>query len=163
MDSGADSHMTSTSGNLLSFQQLGFVGARSYISLFIYRHGSDIIYLLLYVDDIILTASSDALLHRVIDVLTAEFYWKDLGRLHHFLGVSVTKHDNGLFLSQQQYMIDILERVGMSDCKPCSTPVDNCAKLSSEGPLGPRCDSLSWSRWCTTLFHILSSGHCLCY
>jgi hypothetical protein len=98
MDSGADSHMTSTSGNLLSFQQLGFVGARSYISLFIYRHGSDIIYLLLYVDDIILTASSDALLHRVIDVLTAEFYWKDFGRLHHFLGVSVTKHNSGLFL-----------------------------------------------------------------
>jgi hypothetical protein len=42
---------------------------------------------------------------------------KDLGRLHHFLGVYVTKHDSGLFLSQRQYMIDILERAGMSDCK----------------------------------------------
>jgi hypothetical protein len=101
MDSGTDSHMPSTSDNLLSSQQLGFVGARSYTSLFIYRHGSDTIYLLLYVDDIILTASSDALLHRVFDVLTAEFYWKDLGRLHHFLGVSVIKHNSGLFLSRQ--------------------------------------------------------------
>jgi hypothetical protein len=62
---------------------------------------------------------------------------KDLGRLHHFLGVYVTKHDSGLFLSQRQYMIDILERAGMSDCKPCSTPVDTCVKLSSEDPQVP--------------------------
>jgi hypothetical protein len=66
---------------------LGFVGARSDTSLFIYRHGSNTIYLLLYVNDIILTASSGALLHRVIDALTVEFSMKDLGRLHHFLGV----------------------------------------------------------------------------
>jgi hypothetical protein len=116
---------------------LGFVGARSDTSLFIYRHGSDTIYLLLYMDDIILNASSDALFRRVIDALTTEFSMKDLGRLHHFFGVSVTKHDSGLFLSQQHYMIDILEHAGMSDCKMCSPTIDTCAKLSSEGPPVP--------------------------
>jgi hypothetical protein len=78
---------------------LGFVGARSDTSLFVYRHGSDIVYLLLFVDDIILTASSNSLLHQVIDALTAEFSMKDLGTLHHFLGVSVTQQSGGLFLS----------------------------------------------------------------
>ena len=78
---------------------LGFVGARSDTSLFIYRHGTDTAYLLLYVDDIVLTASSTLLLRRIIDALTAEFSMKDLDNLHHFLGVSVTQHNGGLFLS----------------------------------------------------------------
>jgi hypothetical protein len=34
-----------------------------------------------------------------------------------------------LFLSQCQCILDILERAGMQDCKPCSTPVDTCSKL----------------------------------
>ncbi|XP_062230159.1 uncharacterized mitochondrial protein AtMg00810-like [Phragmites australis] len=58
---------------------------------------------------------------------------KDLGPLHRFLGVSVTRRNGGLFLSQRQYMLDILERAGMSDCKPCSTPIDTSAKVSSDG------------------------------
>jgi len=58
---------------------------------------------------------------------------KDLGELHHFLGMQVQRCGDGLFLSQRQYMIDILQRAGMSDCKPCSTPVDCNPKLSAEG------------------------------
>jgi hypothetical protein len=61
---------------------------------------------------------------------------KDLGALHHFLGVTVARRDTGLFLHQRQYSLDILERAGMTDCKPCATPVDTCAKLSlTNGPL----------------------------
>jgi hypothetical protein len=113
---------------------IDFVGARSDTSLFIYRHGADITYLLLYVDDIVLTASSDALLHRIIDLLHHEFAMKDLGDLHHFLGLSVTCNWDGLFLCQRQYTLDILARAGMADCKPCATPVDTSAKLSFDGP-----------------------------
>jgi hypothetical protein len=51
------------------------------------------------------------------------------------LGVSVTQHSGSLFPSQCQYMVDILKRAEMSDCKPCSTPVHTCAKLSSDGTL----------------------------
>jgi hypothetical protein len=59
---------------------------------------------------------------------------KDLGVLHHFLGVTVEPHPADLLLHQWQYTIDILERAGMTTCKPCSTPVDTQAKLSeSEG------------------------------
>ncbi|XP_066365050.1 uncharacterized mitochondrial protein AtMg00810-like [Miscanthus floridulus] len=58
---------------------------------------------------------------------------KDLGPLHHFLGVSVTGRGGRLFLSQRQYMLDIMERAGMSDCKPRSTPIDTFAKVSSDG------------------------------
>jgi hypothetical protein len=83
------------------------------------------------VDDIVLTASSASLLRRTITALQQEFSMKDLGPLHHFLGISVTQHSGGLFLSQQKYTIDILKRAGMMDYKPCSTPVDTHAKVSA--------------------------------
>lgn len=51
--------------------------------------------------------------------------------LHHFLGISVSRCSSRLLLSQQQYSIDILDRASMADCKPCSTPLDTSAKLSS--------------------------------
>jgi hypothetical protein len=63
-------------------QSLGFIGAKCDTSLFVFRRGSDIVYLLLYVDDIILTASSTTLLHKVVAALTAEFSMKDMGPLH---------------------------------------------------------------------------------
>jgi len=112
---------------------LGFSEARSDTFLFIYRRGADTVYLLLYVDDIILTASSQQLLSRVIDALKKEFAMKDLGPLHHFLGMSVQRRGAAIFLSQRQYALDILARHGMTDCKPCSTPVDTCAKASADG------------------------------
>jgi hypothetical protein len=114
---------------------LGFSEAKSDTSLFIYRRGTETVYLLLYVDDIVLTASSQSLLHQVITALKKEFAMKDLGALHHFLGVAVQRQKDTLCLSQRQYTLDILARHGMSDCKPCSTPVDTCAKVPAEaGP-----------------------------
>jgi hypothetical protein len=102
---------------------LGFVEAKSDTSLFIYRRGDDIVYLLLYVNDIVLTASTADLLQRTILALQWEFAMKDLGPLHHFLGITAERRPQGLFLHQRQYAIDILERAGMSDYKPCPMPV----------------------------------------
>ena len=88
--------------------------------------------MLLYVDDIVLTASSQQLFERVISYLQQEFAMKDLGQLHHFLDVTVEPRPSGLLLHQRQYTLDILERAGMTDCKTCSTPVDTQAKLSAD-------------------------------
>nr|ABA96051.1 retrotransposon protein, putative, unclassified [Oryza sativa Japonica Group] len=56
---------------------------------------------------------------------------KDLGSLHHLLGISVSRQSSGLHLSQRQYYLEVLEHAGMADCKPCATPVDTNAKLSA--------------------------------
>jgi hypothetical protein len=106
------------------------VEAKSDTSLFIYHHVAETAYLLLYVDDIVLTASSESLLRRIITSLQQEFAMKDLGVLHHFLGVTVAPHPAGLLLHQRQYTLDILERAGMTDSNSCSTPVDTQGKLS---------------------------------
>ena len=65
--------------------------------------------LLLYVDDIVLMASSTSLLQHVISALRQEFSMTDMGPLHHFLGVTVEHRDGSLFLSQRQYILDILD------------------------------------------------------
>ncbi|WVZ71194.1 hypothetical protein U9M48_019809, partial [Paspalum notatum var. saurae] len=112
---------------------LGFTEAKSDTSLFIYRHGDEMAYLLLY--DIVLTASSPSLLQRIITSLQQEFAMKDLGVLHHFLGVTVEPRPSGLLLHRRRYTLDIPERAGMANCNPRSTPVDTRAKLSEDaGP-----------------------------
>ncbi|GJW48521.1 ribonuclease H-like domain-containing protein [Tanacetum coccineum] len=107
----------------------GFYHSRCDSSLFIYRQGSQVAYLLLYVDDIILTASSTTLLQQLIDSLHREFDMTDLGALNYFLGISVVRHSTGLFLSQRKYALQLLERAHMVNCNPSRTPVDTESKL----------------------------------
>ena len=57
---------------------------------------------------------------------------KDLGALHHFLGINAERRAQGLFLHQCQYTIDILEQASTFDDKPYSTPVDTQAKVSED-------------------------------
>jgi hypothetical protein len=111
---------------------LGIVEAKSNTSLFIFRCGTYTVYLLLYVDDIVLTASSATLLQQTISILKREFAMKDLEPLHHFLGVFVQHQVDGFFLTQRQFAHDILERVDMVDYKLVSTLVDTHAKISIE-------------------------------
>jgi hypothetical protein len=110
---------------------LDFVEAKSDTSLFVFQRGSDTTYLLLYVDDIVLTASSPALLRWIISALQQEFSMKDLGVLHHFIGMHVQPSGDGLLLSQKQYMVELLDRAGMLECKPCLTPVDTNPKVAA--------------------------------
>uniref|UniRef100_A0A251TI83 Putative reverse transcriptase, RNA-dependent DNA polymerase n=1 Tax=Helianthus annuus TaxID=4232 RepID=A0A251TI83_HELAN len=89
----------------------GFISSNCDQSLFIFKRDSaNVAYLLLYVDDIVLTASNDKLLHDIISALSRELAMTDLGRLHHFLGIKVDQFSAGLFLSQQQYAKEILAR-----------------------------------------------------
>jgi hypothetical protein len=123
---------------------LGFIETKSDTSQFIFRHGPDTVYLLFYVDDIILTASSTELLCHTISVLQREFAMKDLGPLHHFLDITIERRPDGLFLHQRTYTLDIIKRVVMADCKSCVTPVDLRAKLAEDS--GPPVEDASQFR-----------------
>ncbi|GJY28495.1 ribonuclease H-like domain-containing protein [Tanacetum coccineum] len=113
--------------------RVGFHQSRCDSSLFIFHQGKDTAYLLLYVDDIVLTASSSYLLHRIISSLHQEFAMTDLGSLNYFLGISVTRDSSRMFLSQKKYAVEILEHVGIVNCNPSRTPVDTESKLGSTG------------------------------
>jgi hypothetical protein len=80
---------------------LSIVASVSDTSLFVLKEGDATAYLLLYVEDIILTASSTDLLQLIMVRLHSEFAMTDLGDLHHFLGISIMLLSEGLFLSQR--------------------------------------------------------------
>ena len=109
---------------------LGFMNSKSDSSLFIFHRDSEVAYLLLYVDDIILTCSFDTLRQKVNKLLSSEFAMKDLGSLSYFLGIAITRTLDTMFLCQQKYAREILARADMSSCKATSTPVDAKSKLS---------------------------------
>jgi hypothetical protein len=88
--------------------------------------------MLIYVDDIIVTSSSSEAVTALLWDLKKEFALKDLGDLHYFLGIGVTKCKDGIILSQEKYAQDILSRVGMTKYKPSSTPFSASEKLSCD-------------------------------
>ncbi|GKB04855.1 ribonuclease H-like domain-containing protein [Tanacetum coccineum] len=90
--------------------RIGFQHSKTDASLFVYHYRSDIAYILLYVDDVILTASSTTLLllQRIIGSLHGEFAMTDLGSLNYFLP------------HMQHY-------------NPCKTLVDTESKIGPEG------------------------------
>nr|GEU83565.1 putative reverse transcriptase [Tanacetum cinerariifolium] len=90
-------------------------------------------YLLIYVDDIVLTASSMDLLQRIISSLHKEFDMTDLGALNYFLGIFITRESTGIFLSQKKQALELLERAHMANCNPTRTPIDTKSKLGSDG------------------------------
>ena len=64
----------------------------------------------MYVDDIILNANDTSIIHTFIVRINKEFLITDLGKLSYFLGLKVSYHDIGLFLSRSKYVHDILTR-----------------------------------------------------
>lgn len=86
--------------------------------------------MLIYVDDIIVASLSNEAIDRLLIQLQKHFAIKDLGELHYFLGIEVTKKGGGISLSQTKYAHDILKKVNMQLCKPISTPMSVSNKLS---------------------------------
>ncbi|RVW15960.1 Retrovirus-related Pol polyprotein from transposon RE1 [Vitis vinifera] len=105
---------------LLSF---GFVFAKSDQSLFLRFTPSHITYVLVYVDDILVTDSDTTAITSLIAQLNLEFSLKDLGEDHYFLGIQVSHTNNGLHLSQINYIRDLLQKTKMVHCKPTRTPL----------------------------------------
>ncbi|GJW71808.1 uncharacterized mitochondrial protein-like protein [Tanacetum coccineum] len=106
-----------------SVRRLTSVRCRADTSLFVFTKDSCIMYLLVYVDDLILTGNNESLLTSFTTRLNQEFAIKDLGDLSYFLGLEVSYTNDGLFLSQAKYATDVLTRAALLDSKPVSTPL----------------------------------------
>jgi hypothetical protein len=100
------------------------------VSMFIWRSSSEIVILLLYVDDIIFTGSSLAVLRSLISRFSSQFSMKDLGDIHYFLGIEACRTPQHLLLTQSKYVLSLLSRLNMNNCKPASTLVASGKKLS---------------------------------
>lgn len=103
-------------------EHLGFVPSQADSSFFVYCHGLVHIYLLIYVNDILITGNNIQCINTLIKDMGTSFSMKDLGPLNYFLGIEVHRSSNGVHLSQSKYIMDLLKWTNMIDCKLVSTP-----------------------------------------
>lgn len=110
----------------------GFQASKSDTSLFIQHIGKDILLVLIYVDDILITGSHSKHIESVIQNFNSEFALKDLGEFNYFLDIEVTPTLEGLHLSQTKYIGDILRKANMLDNKGYNTPMNIYDKLHKD-------------------------------
>ena len=86
-----------------------------------------------YVDDIILGSKNESILRQMKQELSTKFDMKDLGPLHHFLGVTVIQDQLGenIWIGQPTYTEKVLHRFDMHNSKPVSSPINPNVKLSA--------------------------------
>ncbi|RHN82782.1 putative RNA-directed DNA polymerase [Medicago truncatula] len=114
--------------------QFGFQASKCDPSLFTYAKQKQVVYLLVYVDDIIISGSSPSLVSALVKQLDSGFSLKQLGLLEYFLGIEV-KHlpNNSLLLTQSKYIKDLLAKTHMLECNSINTPMVSSCKLSKIG------------------------------
>nr|GEZ66168.1 putative ribonuclease H-like domain-containing protein [Tanacetum cinerariifolium] len=93
-------------------------------TLFIRRQRGNFILIQVYVDDIIFGSSNPQLCREFEALMHEKFQMSAMGELNFFLGLQVLQNKDGIFLSQDKYVGDILKKFGYSDVRSANTPMD---------------------------------------
>jgi hypothetical protein len=121
-------------------KSMGFTQPYSDASIYVYVKGDTRVILPVFVDDMTFASRSAAAIDQIILELSQHFKLRDLGPTTQLLGIEIDRDRSkcSITISQHQYCLDILERFGMSDCKPISTPMQPSSRLSrSQCPQTP--------------------------
>eukprot|EP00253_Pinus_taeda_P003531 PITA_03531 len=116
--------------------KLGFTRSEADPNLYFKVINDKPLILVLYVDDLFLTGV-DSLIHECKREMASEFEMKDLRLMHYFLGLEVWHKLGEIFLSHGKYVVKILERFGMVDCKPVPTAMEPDFKKLSGSAVRP--------------------------
>ena len=110
-------------------KQFGFKQSASDTCIYI-LNSDELLIVAVYVDDIVVAGSSEASMQTFIDKIGTRFKIKDMGNLHHFLGVRIEQIRAGeIWIGQPTYTLAILKKFGMEDSKSAATPVEAGRKL----------------------------------
>lgn len=105
-----------------ALRSMGFRRSLTNECLFIWGGDGRPVYLLFYVDEIILAGQRDAI-DEVKQLLAERFTTTDLGSCTHFLGIKIDRTDSGIFLSQRPFTEKVIALVGLSTAKPTASPL----------------------------------------
>nr|GEY10370.1 hypothetical protein [Tanacetum cinerariifolium] len=103
-------------------------------TLFIRKHRGDFLLVQVYVDDIIFGSSNPQLCREFEALMHDKFQMSALGELNLFLGLQVLQKKDGIFLSQDKYVGDILKKFGYSDVRSANTLMDKENPWGKNGP-----------------------------
>jgi hypothetical protein len=117
--------------------------------------------LLMYVDDLFLTGA-EKLITECKRKLAAEFEMKDLGMMHYFLRLEVWQRSDGIFLKQGKYVVEILKRFEMLDCKAMVTLMVSNLKLL-QGTTSEIVDSTLYKQIVGSLMYLTNTRPDICF
>ncbi|GJZ62894.1 retrovirus-related pol polyprotein from transposon TNT 1-94 [Tanacetum coccineum] len=92
-------------------------------TLFITKHGEDILLVQIYVDDIIFGSTNPKLSKRFGKLMHSKFDMSMMGELKFFLGIQIHQSPRGIFINQAKYAQEILKKHGMTSCDSIGTPM----------------------------------------
>lgn len=115
-------------------------------SLFTFSSGDSFIAVVVYVYDILLSGNDFSLIQSLKTLLHDRYSIKDLGPVKFNLGLEVFRNNQGLFLSQHKFIVDLLKSAHMEDCKPLYVPLDPHIKLYNNDLSGPLLPSPTFYR-----------------
>ncbi|PKU62899.1 Retrovirus-related Pol polyprotein from transposon TNT 1-94 [Dendrobium catenatum] len=118
-----------------SLLQFGFTFSKADPSLLIYTKSQIQLYLLIYVDDLLLTGNHTPTIETLLQLLRSQFSLKQLGSIGTFLGIQVHRTSTAVILHQTKYASDILASAGFTNSKPVPTPT--VLKSSKSGSTSP--------------------------
>ncbi|KAJ4961692.1 hypothetical protein NE237_021602 [Protea cynaroides] len=102
-------------------------------TLYVKRQGNvDILIISLYVDDLVFTRNNEKMIQVFKQEMMMNYEISDMGLLHQFLGIEICQDEDGVFISQRKYVVEILKKFGMASCKPIASPLVVNEKLMKE-------------------------------
>uniref|UniRef100_A0A803QE07 Reverse transcriptase Ty1/copia-type domain-containing protein n=1 Tax=Cannabis sativa TaxID=3483 RepID=A0A803QE07_CANSA len=111
--------------------QWGYTSSKSDNSLFFSIKNGNLLLILVYIDDILITGANKSEVQHLISALNNNFSLKNLGPVTNFLGFEVHRIADEICLTQQKYIRDLLARTQLLDSKPQSTPMCSTTKISA--------------------------------
>ncbi|GKA55740.1 putative ribonuclease H-like domain-containing protein [Tanacetum coccineum] len=102
----------------------GFQRGQINKTLFIKRDQGDILIVQVYVDDIIFGSTKKKLCTEFEKMMHKKFHINSIGELTFFLGLQVKQKEDGIFISQDTYVTEILKKISFSDVKTANTPME---------------------------------------
>ncbi|XP_074313434.1 uncharacterized protein LOC141648605 [Silene latifolia] len=119
-----------------SLKSYGFQQFYLDYSLFSYSQDNVWLFILIYVDDLVIAGNDSSAVAQFKTYLANCFHMKDLGPLKYFLGLEVARSAERIYISQRKYALDIIAETGLLGCKPATTPIEQHHGLgSATGPL----------------------------
>ncbi|GKC12662.1 putative ribonuclease H-like domain-containing protein [Tanacetum coccineum] len=125
-------------------------------TLFIKRDQGDILIVQVYVDDIIFRFAKKNLCTEFEKMMHKKFQMSSIGELTFFLGLQVKQKEDGIFISQDKYVIEILKKFGFSDVKTANTPMETHKPLLKDAD-GEDVDEHMYRSMIGSLMYLTSS------
>jgi hypothetical protein len=115
-----------------SLQNMGFIRCISEHGMYTRGHGEAQVVVGVYVDDLIITGANAGVIEAFKEEMKQTFSMSDLGLLSFYLGIEVKQRGNSISLCQAAYARKLLEKAGLENCNPCSTPMEVRLRLSNK-------------------------------